>query len=70
MSTIIRISDIISSRVQKEQELERFKQDLEKIQRQIATLEFDLKLTNTIISMIEEERVVDLLDFEDTKRDL
>ena len=70
MSTIIRISDIISSRVQKEQELERFKQELEKIQRQIATLEFDLKLTNTIISMIEEERVVDLLDFEDTKRDL
>ena len=70
MSTIIRISDIISSRVQKEQELERFKKELEKIQRQIATLEFDLKLTNTIISMIEEERVVDLLDFEDTKRDL
>ena len=59
-SSIILISDVISSRDRKRRELERYQEELVKIQRQIASLEFDLRLTNTIISMIESETVLDI----------
>lgn len=60
MSKLILISDVISSRDRKRRELERYQTELVKIQRQIASLEFDLRLTNTIISMIESETVLDI----------
>ena len=57
---IILLSDVFSSRLRKEQELARYEKELERIQREISYLEFDLNLTNTIITLIEEERVHDL----------
>lgn len=60
MSEIISLTEIIESKVVKEKELEYYYDQLKDIQRKIGMLEFDLKLTKKIISMIENEKVVSI----------
>ena len=60
MSKIITLTDIIENKVVKEKELLYYKEQLEVIQRKIAYLETDLTLTKRIISLIEEEKIVNI----------
>ena len=60
MSKIVTLTDIIETKVVKEKELLYYKEQLEEIQRKIAYLETDLTLTKRIISLIEEEKIVNI----------
>ena len=60
MSKIFTLTDIIETKVVKEKELLYYKEQLEIIQRKIAYLETDLTLTKRIISLIEEEKIVNI----------
>ena len=60
MSKIVTLTDIIETKVVKEKELLYYKEQLEIIQRKIAYLETDLTLTKQIISLIEEEKIVNI----------
>ena len=60
MSKIVTLTDIIETKVVKEKELLYYKEQLEIIQRKIAYLETDLTLTKRIISLIEEEKIVNI----------
>ena len=55
---IISLTDVIESKVVKEQELEFYREQLVDIQRKIAFLETDLSLTKQIIKMIETETIL------------
>lgn len=57
---IILLSDIIETKLRKEKELEYYQQELEKLMSKMEWLRRDIDLTNTIIRIIEEERVIDI----------
>ena len=67
MSEIITLTDIIESKIRKEKELEQYYEHLQELQRKIAFLEQDLKITLTCIRMIENETVVQVQPFKDGK---
>ena len=67
MSEIITLTDIIESKIRKEKELEQYYEHLQELQRKIAFLEQDLKITLTCIRMIENETVVEVQPFKDGK---
>ena len=54
---LIRLQDIIESKVQKEKELEYYRKKLEEIEGKMYWLNRDLEVTNIIIDMIETETV-------------
>tara|TARA_B100000085_G_scaffold160267_1_gene145705 strand:- start:1448 stop:1690 length:243 start_codon:yes stop_codon:yes gene_type:complete len=60
---IIILSDIIQNKVQKEQELARYNEELVRIQKHIAMLQSDLSLTQLIIDMIEQEKIIDMQEY-------
>jgi len=60
---IIILSDIIQNKVQKEQELARYSEELIRIQKHIAMLNNDLSLTQLIIDMIEQEKIIDMQEY-------
>ena len=57
---LIILSDFIDSRVRKEKELEYYKKQLEEIQDKMYWLNRELELTNTIISLVESDKIVDV----------
>lgn len=57
---LILLSDFIDSRVRKEKELEYYQKKLEEIQDKMYWLNRELELTNTIISLVESDKVVDI----------
>ena len=67
MSKLIQISDIIETRLRKEKEIEYYQKQLEKIQQKMFFLKKDLDITNLIIDMIENEKVVDIKEQMETK---
>lgn len=60
MSRIILLSEVLESKIRKEQELEYYQQELIRIQERIGYLSKELDLTKLIIDMIEHEQVKDL----------
>lgn len=72
MSKIISLTDVLENKIVKEKELLYYKEQLEEIQRKIAFLETDLNITKQIISMIEQEKIIEvdtsvpILSFDDT----
>ena len=72
MSKIISLTDVLENKVVKEKELLYYREQLEEIQRKIAFLETDLNITRQIISMIEQEKIIEvdtsvpILSFDDT----
>ncbi len=62
-SKIILLSDIIESKVRKEQELEYYQTELIRIQERIGYLSKELNLTKLIIDMIETEQVKDIKEY-------
>ena len=59
-SKIILISDLLDSRKQKEKELVFYNEELNKLLEKMYYLKREIKLTNEIILMIEQERIRDL----------
>ena len=57
---IIDITDIYEHRERKEKELEFYQTELEKLMLKMEIVARDIDVTKTIISMIEQEQVVDL----------
>lgn len=60
MSKIISLSDLIESRLRKQQELEYYKKQLEKLHEQMAILDHDIGVTTLIIDLIGNENIVDV----------
>lgn len=60
MSKLIHITDILETKLRKEQELEYYQKELEKLQQKMFFLKKDIDITNLIIDMIEQEKVYDV----------
>ena len=56
---LIFLADIISSKERKEKELEFYAKEMQKLQDKMYWLRRDIDLTNTIITMIETENIID-----------
>ena len=63
MSIIITIQDFYDMRTRKEQELEFYHKELEKLQLKMSVLRVEMSVTNTIIEMIENENIIDLKQY-------
>lgn len=57
---IIFITDLIDQRVRKEKEIEFYEEQLEEINKKLFWLRKEQQLTQTIIEIIEKEKVVDI----------
>lgn len=62
MTKLIILKDLQEAKKRKEQELEFYNKQLEELNRKMFWLGKEIELTNTIINMIEEEKVTDLLE--------
>ena len=60
MTKLIKITDIIETKLRKEKELEYYQQELEKLQQKMFFLKKDIDITNLIIDLIEKEKVYDI----------
>jgi hypothetical protein len=69
MSEIILISDIYKLREQKEKELEFYREKLEELQKKMFFVQKEIQLTNFIIDLIEQEKVQDIRDLIEEKKD-
>ena len=56
---LIFLKDIIETKVRKEQELAYYQKKLEELEEKMNYLRHDIDLTNTIINIIEEEKIID-----------
>lgn len=59
MSMLIRLSDAIDSKVQKEKELEFYQRELQKLNQKMAVLREEITVTNIIIDLVRSEKVRD-----------
>lgn len=57
---LILLSDFVEQRLRKEEELEFYQKELEKLQFKMSFIQRDIELTNTIIKIIESEKVLDV----------
>ena len=60
MSNLIKITDILETKLRKEKELEFYQKELEKLQQKMFFIKKDIDLTNFIIDIIENEKVYDI----------
>jgi hypothetical protein len=63
MTKILFIQDIYDLRNRKQEELEFYHKELEKLQLKMNYLRVEMDLTNRIIDMIENEKILDLHDW-------
>jgi hypothetical protein len=61
-SLIIDLSEIFQHKRRKEEELEFYRKELEKLQFKMLMVSQEIRVTETIIDMIEAEKVVDLVE--------
>jgi len=66
---IILLSDYIEQKVRKEKELEYYTKELEELQRKMFFLRKEIQLTNVIIDIVEKEKVIDIKEYLEDKRD-
>jgi hypothetical protein len=69
VSNLILISDIYKLREEKQKELEFYREKLEELQKKMFFLQKEVQLTNFIIDLIEKEKVQDIRDLIETKKD-
>ena len=55
---VISLSDLIEQRLLKQQEIDYFKETLERLEKKISILSKEVDITTLIINMIENERVL------------
>jgi hypothetical protein len=61
-SLIINLEDVYKLKHQKERELEYYQKQLEKLHEKMGYLRNEIQLTETILSMIKNEKVMDLTE--------
>ena len=66
-SNILFLSDIIEQRTRKQNELEYYEQELKNLQSKMLFLREEIKLTNLIIHVVTNEKVVDIQKFIENK---
>ncbi len=66
---IILLTDYIEQKVRKEKELEYYTKELEELQRKMFFLRKEIQLTNVIIDIVEKEKVIDIKEYLEDKRD-
>ena len=57
---LIQITDIIETKVRKQKELEFYEKELKKLQQKMFFIQKDIDITNIIINIIENEKVMDI----------
>ncbi len=65
---IINLQEVYDMRARKEKELEFYNKELEKLHSKMSFLKQEINLTHTIIDIIETEKVVDLKEYVERKR--
>ena len=65
---IINLQEVYEIRNRKERELDYYNKELEKLQIEMAFIKQEINLTNTIINIIETEKVVDLREYVENKK--
>lgn len=60
-SKIIQIADLIEEKLRKEQELEYYEEEMKKLLFRMSLVRQEINLTETIIRMIENEEIPNLL---------
>ena len=65
---IINLQEVYDMRARKEKELEYYNRELQKLQEKMGFLRQEINLTHTIIDIIETEKVVDLKEYVEKKR--
>jgi hypothetical protein len=60
MKRLILLQDIYDMRKRKQDELEFYHKELEKLQIKMSTIRVEMDLTNRIIDMIEGEKIIDI----------
>ena len=63
MTKIILVQDIYDLRKRKQEELDFYHKELERLQIKMNYLRVEMDLTNRIIDMIENEKIVDLQEW-------
>jgi len=58
MADVISLTDLIESRLKKQQEIEYYQQSLKRLTKKIGELNTEVSITTIIIDMIESERVL------------
>ena len=66
---IILLSDYIEQKVRKEQELEYYAKELDVLQKKMFFIRKEIQLTNFIIEIVEQEKVINIRDYLEDKRD-
>ena len=57
---LIQITDIIETKVRKQKELEFYEKELKKLKQKMYFIQKDIDITNIIINIIENEKVMDI----------
>ncbi len=66
---IVLLTDFIEQKVRKEKELEYYTLQLEELQKKMFFLRKEIQLTNYIIEIVEQEKVIDIREYLEDKRD-
>ena len=66
---IVLLTDFIEQKVRKEKELEYYTSQLEELQKKMFFLRKEIQLTNYIIEIVENEKVLDIREYLEDKRD-
>ena len=66
---IILLTDFIEQKVRKEKELEYYTKELEELEKKLWFIRKDIQLTNLIIEIVEQEKVIDIREYLENKRD-
>ena len=66
---IVLLTDFIEQKVRKEKELEFYSLQLEELQKKMFFLRKEIQLTNYIIEIVENEKVIDIREYLEDKRD-
>lgn len=69
MSEIILIADIYKLREEKQKELDFYREKLEELEKKMFFVQKEIQLTNFIIDLIETEKVQDIRDLIEEKKD-
>jgi hypothetical protein len=59
---LILLTDILEQKIRKEKELEFYQKELEKLEQKMYWVKREIDVTNTIIRIIQEEKVIDLVE--------
>ena len=66
---IVLLTDFIEQKVRKEKELEFYTSQLEELQKKMFFQRKEIQLTNYIIEIVENEKVLDIREYLEDKRD-